>query len=344
MRDRRVVVTGGSGFVGTNLVTHFAGQGWDVQNFDIVAPRNREHLNLWRQLDILDRERLIAATTAFRPSAFLHFAARTDLEEGTNLGGYAANVEGVCNVIEAVRATPSLQRVVFASSQLVCRLGYVPKDEYDFRPSTVYGQSKALAERIIRAADDIGAVWTIVRPTSLWGPWFDVPYRDLFVAIARGLYVHVGKTNTLKQWGFVGNSVYQIHRLIQAPADLVSRRTVYLADYEPVELWRFADTVQAALGARPIRTVPVGVVRIAARIGDLAETLGWNNPPLTNSRYENMVTPEVQDLGPLESIVGPLPFTVEQGIDITARWLRDVQSKARPRDSACPVEGLGEPL
>ncbi len=60
------------------------------------------------------------------PDALVHLAARIDLDEKTDLAGYAANIEGVQNVMAAVRLTPSIKRAIWTSSQLVCRVGYVP--------------------------------------------------------------------------------------------------------------------------------------------------------------------------------------------------------------------------
>jgi nucleoside-diphosphate-sugar epimerase len=323
---KRILITGGSGFVGTNLVEHFLTQDWEVLNFDIAEPRNSRHFLYWKKVDILDRHLLLHETIAFKPSVFLHFAARTDLDEHNNPGGYAANIEGVCNVIEAVRSVSTIQRVIIASSQLVCKLGYEPKNDYDYAPSTLYGQSKVLSERIVRAANDIGAAWSIVRPTSLWGPWFGVPYKNFFETIARNQYIHPGSIKTLKQWGFVGNSAYQVDRLVHASADLVDKKTFYMADYQPFELRNFADQVQKAIGARPIPAIPAGVMKTIAFGGDILQKIGWKNPPLTSFRLSNILTNEVQDLEPLREVVGPLPYTIPQGITLTVQWLNQQKS------------------
>ena len=322
----RMIVTGGSGFIGTNLVAYFLEHGWNVLNFDIASPRNTEHLRYWQEVNLLDRDRLISETKTFQPSTFLHFGARTDLNEQHDLNGYAANIDGVRNVIEAIRLTPSIEQVIFASSQLVCKIGYSPKHDDDFCPSTLYGESKVHTEKIIKHAGDFGPSWTILRPTSLWGPWFDVPYKNFFTAIARNLYIHPGSVKTLKQWGFIGNSVYQIWKILQAPAEKIHRKVLYLADYTPLILREFADKIQSRVGSNPIRTAPTGLLKSAAYVGDFSQRLGWKNPPLTTFRYHNIVTPEVQDLTELEQIAGPLPFTVDHGIDITIRWLQDHQN------------------
>ena len=100
--------------------------------------------------DILDAGRLNEAVQEFSPDALVHLAARIDLDEKTNLAGYAANIEGVQNLIAAVRLTPSIRRAIWTSSQLVCRVGYVPRNDTDYTADTLYGQSKVRTEQIVR--------------------------------------------------------------------------------------------------------------------------------------------------------------------------------------------------
>lgn len=321
MTSPRIVVTGGSGFVGTNIVTFFRELDWEVINFDIVKPRNSEHLQYWEKVDLLDRKKLIEKTSEFCPTIFMHFAARTDLDEKTDLSGYAPNFEGVCNVIEAIRCTKSVQRAIFASSQLVCRLGYIPQDEFDYQPDTLYGQSKVLSEKIIHSCREMNSIWTIVRPTSLWGPWFGVPFIDFFRLIRQNRYFHIQGENPAKQWGFIGNTVYQLLKITEAPADQVHMKTFCLADYSPTKLREFANKVGACCGAKPIREIPADLMKKLGRVGDLAQNMGWKNPPLTSFRFRNMITPENQNFLNLHQITGPLPYTIEQGIEITFNWL-----------------------
>ena len=318
----KITITGGSGFIGTNLVEYYKNLGWEVQSIDCQPPRNPDHKNQWENVNILDRDLLVKKIQEFQPEIFLHFAARTDLEEKINLAGYATNIDGVCNVIDAIRLTSTIQKVIFASSQLVCQLGYMPKHDYDYNPTTLYGLSKTLTERIIRTADDIGALWTIVRPTSIWGPWFDVPYKNFFMTIARNFYVHPGNISTQKQWGYVGNTVYEVDRLLKACEKNVHRKMFYLADYPPHNLRDFANQVQKSLNSRPIPTVPINLLKAIATVGDMIQRIGWSDPPLTSFRLRNIVTSEVQDLEPLKVIVGNLPYSLEQGVETTTQWLK----------------------
>lgn len=307
--------------MGTNLVGYYRNAGFEILNFDILPPRNPEHLHLWRRVDIRERKQFTEEVVAFKPELILHCAARTDLDEQENLDGYRANFDGICHLIDSIRAVKTVKRTIFFSSQLVCRLGYIPESENDYHPSTLYGRSKALGEQIVRTAADFGSTWTIVRPTSLWGPWFDIPYRPFFTSVRQGLYFHPSGYQIKKQWGFVGNSVYQINALLNAPEHDVHAKTLYLADYDPIELLVFSNEIRSCDGRRPIRCLPIIVLKTIAKAGDLLKMVGWKSPPLTSFRLGNVITDEIQDVEPLRRIVGPLPYDFRQGIQQTIQWL-----------------------
>ena len=318
----RVLVTGGSGFIGTNLVEHFVAKGTQVINLDVVPPRNPEHNYCWKQVDLLDGEMLAKTIHDFQPNFILHMGARTDLD-GKSVADYLANTDGVRNLIDAIEGVSSLQRIIFASSRLVCRIGYQPTSDQDYCPTTPYGESKVLGEQIVRdAAHRIPCPWVIVRPTSIWGPWFDVPYKTFFLSIAKGRYVHPGHAEILKSFGFVGNTVYELQRLLEAEAESVNEKIMYLADYPPIDVAKMANSIQHELGVTPIRTMSVAVLRGAAWLGDVLKLFGWRHPPLTSFRLNNLLTPMVHDLEPLREIVGELPCSMKEGVRITSGWMK----------------------
>jgi nucleoside-diphosphate-sugar epimerase len=265
---------------------------------------------------------MVSVFLAYKPDIVFHMGARTDLDENRDIEGYAANVEGVANVIEAVRQAGSVERTVFASSRLVAEIGYTPKSETDYKPSTLYGESKVQGERLVRQSAGSFGPWVIVRPTSIWGPWFDEPYRNFFMSIAKGVYVHPGWRNPRKSYGYVGNTVYQIEKIVETPVERINGRTLYLCDYPPLHLQDWAAQIQKALGVSPIRRVPLTLLKLAAVGGDALKMLGWHHPPLTRFRLNNMLTEMVYDTSELESIVGPLPFSTEEGVAVTVDWLR----------------------
>jgi GlcNAc-P-P-Und epimerase len=318
---RRILITGGSGFVGTNLIEHERrAPSTEVLNFDRQEPRCASHRDHWWRGDVLGGTAdLLALMRDFRPTHLVHLAARTDLD-GRTMDDYAVNVEGVRNVLDCVSRYGSLERAIYASSRLVCELGVVPESEFDYCPPNLYGRSKVIGEQLVRASDHRGDA-VIVRPTSIWGPWGGAPYRDFFVSLARGTYVHPGTERIRKHYGYVGNTAYQLDRLLTAPTARVRGRTFYLADPEGVEVLAFATAVRKALGASPPRSVPVALMHTIARSGDALKAAHIIEPPLTSSRLRNLRTEMLFDLHEIDEIVGPLPFGLEDAIERTIAHL-----------------------
>ncbi|MDP1537825.1 MAG: NAD(P)-dependent oxidoreductase [Burkholderiales bacterium] len=316
----RVLITGGSGFIGTNLVEHYVARGDEVLNLDVARPRHPAHAAVWQQINLLDAPALAQAIANFDPQIVLHMAARTDLS-GATVEDYPANTVGVSNLIQALRTLRALQLAVFASSMLVCRIGYRPESEDDYAPSTAYGQSKIEGELRVRREAGSAMPWVMLRPTSIWGPWFGAPYRDFFEAVQRGWYVHPHARKIHRNYGFVLNAVHQIDRLVATGAEGLLHRTVYLADYQPIELKAWACLIQRELRARPVREVPLLVLRLAALLGDLLKAAHVRGFPMNSFRLNNLLTDSVLDTSAMERAVGALPYDLPAAVAITCRWM-----------------------
>jgi len=318
---RRVLITGGSGFIGTNLVAHLRrGGSAEVRNVDRRRPREESQADCWVRGDVQDVAALSAVMTEFSPTHLVHLGAVTD-QYGSSMAAYTPNIDGVRTVLDCAGEYGGLQRAVFASSRLVCALGEAPVSEYDYFPPNFYGRSKAIGESLVRM-HGAGIPWVIVRPTSIWGPWGEAPYRDFFLSLARGTYVHPGQVRVHKHYGYVGNVVVMLDRLLTVPEERVRGRTFYLADPAPIEVWAFATAIRQALGLPPPRSAPLPLLRALAGAGDLLQRAGAREPPLTSVRLHNLQIDMLYDLAELSDIVGPLPFSMQDGIEATVAYLR----------------------
>jgi nucleoside-diphosphate-sugar epimerase len=316
----RILVTGSTGFIGSALASHLAGAGHTVQGLD-VRPASSSSIET-TVCDLLDAGGLVAAFSRFRPDAVAHLAARIDLDEKRDLGGYAANIDGVRNVIAAIRATPSVGRAVFTSSQLVCRVGYVPRSDTDYAPSTLYGESKVWTEKLVREADGGGVPWCLVRPTTVWGPGMSAHYRRFLRMIERGRYFHIGRRMLFKSYGYVGNVVHQYRALLTAPAERIQGKVFYLADEPPLSLRAWVDCLQRAFGAPPIRTVPERLAWGLAKVGDAVNAVGIHAFPFNSFRLNNVMTEYRFDLSETVRICGPSPYGMEAGVAELVAWFR----------------------
>ncbi|QNK76811.1 NAD(P)-dependent oxidoreductase [Winogradskyella sp. PAMC22761] len=318
MNKKRILITGGSGFIGTNLIEFYKDQ-YEVLSIDIVKPRNKLHAKYWLNVDILEEEKISKVFHDFQPNYVFHMAARTDLN-GKNLSDYSANIHGVEYIINAISQTKSIEKIIFASSRMVCEIGYEPKDEFDYKPSTVYGESKIIGEKIVRESKKLNKNWILVRPTSLWGPWFDIPYKNFFDSIKRNVYVHPTGINIDKKFGFVGNSVFILNKLIFDAK--LNTQTVYLSDFKTLEVKQWADLISNKFHGHDVKSVPYAVLKTLAILGDIIKKCGYKSPPITSFRLDNILTNMDYDTSKVEEIVGELPYSLEEGTTITYNWYK----------------------
>lgn len=316
--QNKILITGASGFIGTNLLEFYLGKGLNVINIDKSPPKMHEHRSSWEELNILDFNTLKSKIFLFQPDVVIHLAARTDLN-GKDLNDYNTNTLGTQNLIKILNKTPSVKRVIFTSSMLVCKPGYIPKHSTDYVTSTIYGESKMLMEKIIRESSH-NYEWTIVRPTSIWGPWFGVPYRTFFDMVISKRYFHIGKKSCTKTYGYVENLIYQIDSILIAPVEKIQGNVFYLGDYESTNIRQWADEIANEIGIS-IRTVPYPLIKLAAIGGDFLKLLGVNFP-MTSFRLKNMTTNNVVDLSNTKEIAPNIHFTRIEGIKKTLKWLQ----------------------
>lgn len=315
----RYLVTGGSGFIGTNLIQALLDDGAEVINLDAAAPLAASQQPVWQQVDLLDAPALRRSVADFAPTHVIHLAARADCD-GRTLDDYRQNIDGTQNLLEAVRACSSVQRLVITSTQFVCQPGYLPAHDEDFHPHTVYGQSKVLTEKLTRQAD-LDCVWTIIRPTTIWGPWLLRHKRQVFRTLRWGLYIHPGPEPVLRSWGYVGNVVFQVRQLLAAPAHQVHREVFYVGD-EPLNLLDWVNGFSLRMRGKKVRIAPRALVRWLGFGGDCLMKIGIK-APLTTSRFRSMTQDYLTPMKKTLDLVGTLPFTLDDGIEETLQWLDD---------------------
>ncbi len=319
----RILVTGATGFIGRNLTIALIDEGHEVAACDCREPLEYQTGLRFSQINLLDTVGLADFMANFRPEVVFHLGARTDLL-GRSVADYSANIEGVQNVIQVCESTSSVRRVIFASSRMVCRIDHIPSSYSEYSPPNYYGESKMQGEALVRSAQ-VPFEWVIVRPTSIWGPGFGIPYRNFFDQVKARRYFHQRGHNPNKSFGFVGNTVFQLISLSKAPSDIINGRTFYLGDYEPVALREWANYIHRSFGLPgKIPTVPMSAMWLAAKVGDCINLFrNGDCAPLTTFRLRNLVADMVYpQLNELKVVTGELPYSWQQGTDVTVRWMQ----------------------
>lgn len=320
----KVLVTGASGLIGRWTCDLLHKEGHEVLGTDIRPKPDGSAGWALERCDLLDGKAVMGLVTRYSPTHLLHLAARTDLE-GSTISEYAVNVEGVSNLLSAVAASYSVTRAIYTSSQLVCKVGHIPKCDEEYLPSTAYGESKVRTEELVRAADGGGVDWCIARPTTVWGPYMGNHYRSLLHHIEKGTYFHSGYGELYKSYSYAGNIAYQYARLLEADGLKANGKVFYMADYVPLSLRDYVNELADKLGVRQPVTIPLVFAQLLATIGDGIGALGIHFP-YNSFRLKNIRTEYIFDMASTEAVCGQLPFTFEEGVEATVAWYRDVST------------------
>jgi nucleoside-diphosphate-sugar epimerase len=323
MVENRLLVTGGSGFIGSNFIDEALQKGgYQILNLDITTPKEESHVGLYRHCDLLDREALQSHFFDFQPNLVVHLGGRTDMF-GMAMDDYAANHIGTEHVIGAIQAVSSVQHAVFTSSQFVVGPGLLPTHDEDYRPHTLYGESKVLSEKAVRNAQ-LSCAWTIIRPTNIWGRRHPRYPTEFWRVLKQGRYLHPGGYNVTRCYGYVGNVVDQVLTILKNSDGKLDRKTFYVGD-APIDLFDWTNAFSLELTGRPVRVVPSMLLKGIAKFGDLMIFAGGSFP-LFSSRFRSMTESYVTPMDPTFNALGTPRISMEKGVRETVEWLRSVDT------------------
>ena len=317
----RILLTGGSGFIGAHLIDKISTKDAEILNIDIILPKKMEHSKYWKNCNILDTIKLQKIFSDFQPSYVIHLAAKASTG-GKNLDDYRDNTDGTKNVVEAAAGTPSVKRIIVTSSQHVRKPGSnLPKSDTDYNPHGFYGESKVITEELTRHAN-LPCEWVIIRPTTIWGPYHPFLPSGLWRLMSKGMYFHPKNDPVVRSYGYVKNTAWIIKKLLEAPSELVDKRTFYVGD-EPIKQEEWIDAFSMALAGRPALKVPKQYINVLSKIGDLLGLVKLPFP-MNSSRFFNLTTTNPIPINPIIKQFGKPPYTLQESIQETAEWLTHI--------------------
>ncbi len=152
--NRKVLITGGAGYIGSHLSKRLAAEGWEPVVFDNLSTGNAWALKwgAFHEGDLLDEASLDRVFAAQRPAAVMHLAALSAVSESMRDPGlyYRVNLQGTLNLLGAMRRA-EVPHIVFSSTASV--YGAPQKtpipEGHPLHPINPYGNSKLMAERIL---------------------------------------------------------------------------------------------------------------------------------------------------------------------------------------------------
>jgi nucleoside-diphosphate-sugar epimerase len=313
--QRRVLVTGSSGFVGGHLFDRFQSMGWEVTG---VGRRPIAHPSYVAH----DLARPLPFEGSF--DVVVHAAARAS--PWGRLGEFRQqNVVATKQVIDHCVAH-GLPKLVFISSSSVFytaghQLGITEETPMPAKAVNDYAATKREAEELVRRYP---GDWAILRPRAVFGPRDTVLLPRILEAARKGKLPLL----TTKDDPAVGDLIYIDNLtdcIVRAAADDGIRGCFNLTNNEPVAIQDFLFDLFRRLGLpRPGRRVPVGTAMFAAGAIELVHRvfLPWKEPPITRFGIHVFAYSKTFDVSKMLAAMGPPRVSLAEGLERTVAWIR----------------------
>ncbi len=261
----RVLVIGGSGFIGSRLISELRVEGHQIVNLDIAA--SRDHQDVTVIGDVRDETAVQAAGRGCDVVVLLAAEHRDDvrpvsLYDEVNVGG--------AEVVARVAAELGIARIVFTSSVAVYGLDKgCPAEDREPDPFNDYGRTKLEAENVLSgwAAADPARSLFIVRPAVVFGERNRGNVYSLARQIASGRFLFVGSGANRKSMGYVGNVVAYLMSRLTAGAGV---QLTNFADGPDLTTRELVDLITSQLGRRSRPRIPKPLGLAAGYLFDLA--------------------------------------------------------------------------
>ena len=346
--SRRILVTGGTGFIGRALVQALCERGHQVT----ALGRNRAALDTllraspptgpgslrFLACDLRDRQAVIAACAG--QQIVYHVGALTS-PWGDRRAFDATNVAGTASVIMGCREH-GVERLIHVSSPSVV---FAFHDQFDLpdttpyprRFSSEYARSKALAETLVLGAARRGLPAVIVRPRAVFGPGDTTLFPRLLRAARLGRLPRIGDGDAVTVLTYLDNVIHALLLAMHAPNAV--GRVCTITNEQPVPLWSLVDQVLATQDLHlSDRAIPLPVALAAAGALETAWRLLrlQGEPPVTRYSIGLLGYSETFDGRAAQEALGYKPIvSLEEGIARTLSWLQSQGTPpgATPHDS-----------
>ena len=319
----RVLITGGSGFLGRHIAARLLADGQSVRllgrDFGEVAGLLAAGAEPLRA-DLRDRAAVVEACRG--ADAVVHSGALSApwgppaSFAAVNVGGTQAVVAGCLRHGVGRLVLISSPSVIFSGRDHVAATEAAP---YPRRFSSAYARSKAQAEQVVRAATALPSV--ILRPKALFGPGDRSLLPRLVAAARAGRLPQIGAGHNLVDVTYVENAAHAAALALTAQA--ATGGTYHITNDEHVPLWALIRTVLRRLGiSDQLRAVPLPAMLAVAALMEARAALTGREPLLTRYSVAILARTQTYDIAAARRELGYAPpLSVAEGVERTlAAW------------------------
>jgi dTDP-glucose 4,6-dehydratase len=304
MKTKRVLVTGGAGFIAANFIRHLlAKTPYEVVSLDALTYAG----NVENLADVMSHERLsfvhgdirdadLVRQAVAEVDVIVNAAAESHVEKSIECGGsefVRTNVEGTQILLDAIRAAPVERLIVISSSEVYGTAAYAPMDEeHPLEPRSPYAATKAGADRLAYSYFvTCGLPIVIVRPFNNYGPRQHpekvIPRFITQALDGEPLTIH-GDGHASRDWLYVDDDAEAIEAIIETPIERVAGEVLNVATGADISVGHIGELVLELLG-KPASlriNVPERPGQVDRHIGStdkMARLTGWS----ARTRFED---------------------------------------------------------
>ena len=285
MPAKRVLVTGGCGFISSNFIRHMLrSTPYEVVSLDALTYAG----NLDNLADVQGHERLTLVHGDIRDpdtvrdlvssvDVIVNAAAESHVEKSIEEGAsefVTTNVEGTQILLDQIRRTPVERFILISSSEVYGTAEYAPMDEdHGLNPRSPYAASKAGGDRLAYSYFiTYGLPIVIVRPFNNYGPYQHpekvVPRFITQALCDEPLTIH-GDGHASRDWLFVEDDAEAIEAAISADVDVIAGEVINVATGRDISISEIASLVLEGV-AKPTSLK----IHVEERLGQVHRHIG----------------------------------------------------------------------
>jgi sterol-4alpha-carboxylate 3-dehydrogenase (decarboxylating) len=309
--ELRVLVTGGSGFLGAHIVARLLDEG--ATNVGILSRKPRplpvdEHLQQclsYHAADVADEASVSAIFSDFKPHAVIHTAAPHHNDDAA--AHQHATVDGTRVLLACASSCPDTRAFVYTSSDSAVVPTQTPLGEEEAQLYTdshypnPYARAKALADSATLAASSAALATAVIRIPVIYGENDTNFIPQLLASVRKNEHkMQVGQNKKVFEFLYTAKAA-EAHvlalRALLDPANTcrVAGEAFFVSDGCPQPFFDFARKCYAAAGSpvapSQVTVIPLAALQAAASTGEWAYyvfTLGFKQPTLRRDNIDHL--------------------------------------------------------